>query len=36
MFRAARYVLYIILFYIIIEFIVGHLPDFIRSLKKHQ
>jgi hypothetical protein len=36
MFRVIRYVLLIILFYVIIEFIVTHLPDFIRSLKKNQ
>jgi hypothetical protein len=36
MFSVIRYVLLIIIFYIVIEFIVTHLPDFIRSLKKNQ
>jgi hypothetical protein len=32
--KVLRYVFLIVVFYLIIHFITGHLPDFIRSQKK--
>ena len=34
--RAIRYVTLIVISYLIIQYITSHLPEFIRSLKKHQ